>query len=153
MISIILFFILQHYWKKTKFTVVIKNKALFYMLQWMWGILTNIAGALMTLVLTVKYKPQKYGRCVATQLPVNWGLSLGMFVFGEISCLPHEHGHAFQNALLGPFFLTVVALPSVIRFWIRKIQYNIGKPPKDAYDDLWIEGQATQTGKKYFEQA
>ena len=153
MISIILFFVLQNYWQKTKFTVIIKNEVLFYVLQWTWGILTNIAGLVMMLVLSVKYKPRKYGRCVCTQLPVNWGLSLGMFIFGEPSCMPHEHGHAFQNALLGPFFLTVVALPSVIRFWVRRIQYNIGKPPKDAYDDLWIEGQATQTGKKYFEQA
>lgn len=52
-----------------------------------------------------------------------------------------------------PQAVTVVALPSVIRYWIREIQYKCKKPPKTDYDAIWFEGQATKSGLKYFERA
>lgn len=153
MISICLFLLLDFLWTQKHNTIIIQNKFLFYFLQWTWGILMNLIGGIVTLCLMLKVKPQKYGRCIYMQLPVNWGLSLGMFIFGHSWCAEHEHGHAFQNAIYGPFFVTVVALPSVIRYWIREIQYKCKKPPKTDYDAIWFEGQATKSGLKYFERA
>lgn len=152
MISLILYNIFKNDWEKEHRPLEIKNTVLFYILQWTWGLLANIAGVVVMLVFLVKTKPQKYGRCISMQLPVNWGLSLGMFIFGEVSCLPHEHGHSFQNALYGPFFLTTVALPSVIRFWYRRYKTSRGVK-LEPYDSVWFEGMATITGKKYMEQA
>lgn len=152
MISLFLYFAMEFLWIRHKFVVTIKNKYFFYALQFTWGILANIIGAIVMLCLLHKAKPQKYGRCIHMRLPVNWGLCIGMFIFGHPSVLEHEHGHAFQNAIYGPFFLTIVAIPSVVRFWIRNVVQKFGDPKNlSDYDSVWFEGQATKSGNKYFE--
>ncbi len=153
MISFAIYFLSDFLWFVYHKPLVIRNKFLFYIFQWTWGILTNILGLIVMLCLLPKTKPQKYGRCIYMQLPVEWGLSLGMFIFGHKWCTEHEHGHSFQNAVYGPFFITVIAIPSTVRFWIRDIIYRMDKFPKTDYDTIWFEGQATKSGNKYFERA
>lgn len=152
MISLCFYLLLNLLWIRHRFVITIRNKYLFYILQFSWGILANIIGAIVTLCLLKKVKPQKYGCCIYMQLPVNWGLSIGMFIFGHPNVLEHEHGHAFQNAVYGPLFITTVAIPSVVRFWFRELVYKFGDPKKlPDYDAIWFEGQATKSGNKYFE--
>jgi hypothetical protein len=45
------------------------------------------------------------------------GVSLGLFVFwfGDAKTRDHEWGHGLQSQLLGPLYLLVVGLPSVLR--------------------------------------
>lgn len=127
----------------------ILSKPVFYVLQWTWGLLANIIGLCYFLFSKILYKSTRVGYDVLVPMNKGWGLSLGMFIFGEESTAPHEHGHSFQNAILGPFFLTVVALPSVIRFWVRESQLKKNKKLKP-YDSIWFEGQATVTGKEFW---
>lgn len=61
----------------------------------------------------------------------------------------HEFGHGVQNVYLGWFTPVVVSLPSVARFWWRKLKARLGKPITTGYDDIWFEGQATKTGEKF----
>ena len=64
----------------------------------------------------------------------------------------HEYGHTFQNAILGPFFIFIVAIPSAIRYWYQTIREKQNKENKD-YDLIWFEGGATDIGneaEKYF---
>lgn len=46
------------------------------------------------------------------------GLSLGLFVFVPKGCtrplLVHEYGHSVQSMLLGPLYLPIVVLPSLV---------------------------------------
>ena len=72
-----------------------------------------------------------------------------MFLRDETSSVrlnSHELGHTFQNAILGPFFVFVIAIPSAIRYWVRKFQQKKGKTLKD-YDAIWFEGSATSIGE------
>ena len=55
----------------------------------------------------------------------------------------HELGHTFQNAILGPFFIFIVAIPSAIRYWYRRFS----KKTKPEYDAIWFEGSATSIGE------
>ena len=58
----------------------------------------------------------------------------------------HEFGHSFQNAILGPLFIFIVAIPSAIRYWVMTFREKKGKSLK-AYDLIWFEGSATSIGE------
>lgn len=73
---------------------------------------------------------------VNTKYSACW--SLGSFVFVKESSteelLKHETGHSMQSLFLGPLYLLVVGIPSVILFWIRRwrnksdLWYNLHFP-------------------------
>lgn len=153
MISIYIYLICRYIWLQKENALIIKNKYIFYFLQLTWGLLINIVGAITTilLILITHKAPKRQGLCFYFELNTNWGLNLGMFIFGHKNCLKHEHGHAFQNAIFGPFFITVVTIPSVLRFWHRRIIKCINPKTKlPLYDSIWFEGQATKSGTEYF---
>ena len=47
----------------------------------------------------------------------------------------HEFGHSFQNAILGPFMIFLVSIPSAIRYWYQTIRESKGKTNKP-YDSF-----------------
>ena len=100
-----------------------------------WGIIMTAIGLIITLILGfVKiFIPKKiiferyYWIYSITVGPQWWGgCEMGlMFLRDHNSSVnyinPHEFGHTFQNCLLGPLFPFMVAIPSAIRYWLRKI--------------------------------
>lgn len=64
---------------------------------------------------------------------LNTGVSLGWFIFWtpagnrfpelENDCRMHEYGHARQSVMLGPLYLLVVGIPSVMRVFYGKWYY------------------------------
>lgn len=124
---------------------------LYYLLSFTWGLPMNIAGGLVALVLLCcRKKPKWYGWNLCFELPVNFGLSLGVFfiapIGGSTHTKNHEHGHSIQNIYFGPFAVGVVNAPSAARFWIREIQSRRGNKPNTLYDEIWFERQATLSG-------
>ena len=85
----------------------------------------------------------------------NWGgCDLGLVYLRDttsnVSVSNHELGHSFQ-VWLGIFFPFVVAIPSAIRWWIRRLQPNKEHKP---YSSIWFEDSADQVGRyvtEYFE--
>lgn len=131
-----------------------KSEWLYYFIQFTWGLLANLLGGIIAIVLICcRFQPYWYGRNWGFALPINSGMSLGIFFFGPENASTHlknhEHGHSIQNFYFGPLFLGMIAIPSVVRFWIREIMTRKGKKPKTKYDDIWFEGQATKTGDKF----
>lgn len=97
-------------------------------------------------------RPERYGDCRCFTVGKGWGgVSLGMTMIvahgASQSTKNHEHGHAVQNAMLGPFFIPVVAIPSFVRCCYYKWDPNRASLPP--YDSAWFEGQATELGNKY----
>ena len=137
----------------TKFCM--KHLWFYYLISCTWGILMTLFGALVTAGLGIaklfnkKIKFEKYGPIYAIKVAQRWGgMEAGlMFVRDTTSAKTvnsHELGHTFQNVLLGPLFVFVVAIPSAIRWWIRRLQPTKEHP---AYDSVWFEDAATQCGK------
>lgn len=129
----------------------VKCRWLYYLLQFTWGLPMNLIGLIAALVLVcLRKKAKRYGWNYCFELPINFGLELGIFFIAPINgskyIKDHEHGHAIQNIYFGLFCVGMVSIPSVTRFWIREIQCMIKKPPKTDYDDAWFEGQATKSG-------
>ena len=132
----------------------VKQRWLYYLLQFTWGLPMNLIGSIVALVLVCfRKRAKRYGWNYCFELPVNFGLELGIFFIAPINgskhTKDHEHGHAIQNIYFGPFCVGMVSIPSAVRFWIREIQYKLGRPPKTDYDEVWFEGQATESGEKF----
>ena len=91
------------------------------LLHWTWGIVQNIAGLAVFLV-NIRRKHYIYRKCVVTEWnSPDSSMGLGMFIFlgkcdvNDPAVLAHEYGHTVQSMILGPFYLFVIAFPSL--FW------------------------------------
>ena len=140
--SVILYFILRAKCKKN---------AVFRLT---WGLPSVFVGAVIALFVRLTgHRAKPYGWEWCFEIPnIGWGLELGLFFIApseyEITHM-HEHGHGIQNIYLGIFNPLVVFLPSVMRFWYRKIREKIGRPCKTYYDNIWFEHSATVSGKEF----
>lgn len=134
-----------------------KQRWVYYLLSFTWGLPMNLVGAIVAgIIRCTGRKPKKWGWNWYFELPVNFGMELGIF-----SIVPenpserirnHEFGHSIQNIYLGPFTIGVVCIPSFVRFWIRELSAKMGMKPETGYDDIWFEGQATKSGAKFMQE-
>jgi len=115
-----------------------------FILNCTWGIVQSLMGFIVFLVFINKphfwYKSSVVTVNVSVRsMKIQGGLSLGNFIFTTCNMekeqiensrlIKHEFGHALQSALLGPLFLIVIGLPSVIwagcfAGWRRKHNKN-----------------------------
>ena len=134
---------------------IIKNKWLYYLLQFTWGLLMNIIGGLLfaALIIFGKKRPKKFCNCWYIVVGKRWGgLSMGNFMFvseaSRIHTKYHEAGHSLQNIVWGPLWIFVIGIPSALRYWYRKLTPNKKHPH---YDSIWFEGQASEWGYRYYQ--
>lgn len=102
-----------------------EQKNIFYeILHWTWGILQTLVGFVVYL-LNYRQKHVEISNTVITEIPGNWGgICLGKYAF--VDSMPdgnsayediqirHEYGHSIQSLILGPFWIFVIGLPSLI---------------------------------------
>ena len=96
---------------------------LYYLLQWTWGIVQNIVGLAFFLV-NIRKKHYRFNGAVVTEWNYPRGsLGMGMFIFVSVSkkspdairkVALHEYGHTLQSIILGPLYLIVIGLPSLL---------------------------------------
>ncbi len=100
--------------------------------QCTWGILQTLLGAVVFLM-HYRYKHFIYHGAIVTAWKTRSSVSLGMFVFvasepyfaekfegqagvEELSSrlLVHEYGHTIQSLILGPLYLVLIGIPSML---------------------------------------
>lgn len=133
----------------------------YYLWSIIWNLPTTLIGALVALVLLITgSKPYKFGPTIVIPYKTNMGggFSFSFFTFinekykESYHILAHEYGHSLQGLILGPFWLLLVGIPSVIRFHYRELvyKYNYEKYRTfKSYDSIWFERTATKYGRKY----
>lgn len=127
----------------------------FYALSFSWGLPMTIVGCLAALVLmAVGFRPKRYGCCALFEVGHGWGgVSLGVVIITARNMSEktraHEHGHALQNCVFGVLMPVLVCVPSAVRYWFRSVTRRTDPP----YDGIWFEGQATQWGTEFMENA
>lgn len=132
-----------------------KNKALFYILSFTWGLPMTLIGLISALVLILMgYKPKSWGGCLSFNVGKNWGgVSFGIVMITDesdrVSAKNHEFGHALQNCRYGFLMPFIVCIPSAVRYWYRRIRTRKGLKNVTAYDAVWFEAEATRLGEKY----
>lgn len=126
-----------------------KKRWLYYVLQFTWGLPMNVIGFICAAALSLYKHPRMEKWHLVFELPVDFGLNLGLIVIVPKEparhIINHEIGHAIQNIYFGPFTIAVVAIPSVVRYWMRRWQRSRGLE-LTPYDAIWFEGQATISG-------
>lgn len=132
--------------------------ALFYLIQWTWGLPVNIIGGIAFLICTkaLKRPYSKFGFSNIVYVPWNaGGLSMGLFIFMKdnhekkewtYNTRIHEYGHTWQCLLLGPLYFIVVALPSVI--WCNCFK-KYREKNNISYYKLYCESWANSFGEKF----
>lgn len=137
--------------------MIIRNKILFYLLSFTWGLPMTLIGCLAAVVLlATRHKPQKWGYCYQFEFGRSWGgVNLGPIIITDQNPTKHtknhEAGHSQQNCIFGPFMI-VISLMSFCRYWYRELKYyKKGLVPPTAYDDVWYEGQASTVGTKFID--
>jgi hypothetical protein len=77
------------------------------------------------------------------------GISLGNIVihgpYSDWALKQHEFGHCIQSRVLGPFYLLLIGIPSLM--WATARRYGYFR--KADYDAFFIERSATKLGCKY----
>lgn len=141
---------------KEKKTVNLKKgmtEKLFSAAQWSWGLPQTLLGA----GLYLRHRGDRHFNYNGTRVTV-WnrpsGISLGKFIFVprkkedvDSFVLSHEYGHALQSLILGPAYLPLIGIPSLLwnrlPYFERKRQ-NTGK----SYYSAVFERTANQLAER-----
>ncbi len=142
-------------------------RALAFLVQMTWGLPQNLLGALLWL----RWARQPHFRwrgAFVTVWPGATSMSLGLFLFlaptrtalgsadgkghdgvgrANHRVLVHEYGHTVQSLLLGPLYLPVIGLPSIL--WCRLPALRRYRQKKQlSYYRLYTEHWASVWGEK-----
>lgn len=135
------------------------TSALYLLLQCTWGALQTLLG-LGVFLIHCSCPHQWFYGAVHTCWTKDSGVSLGMFIFtpgnGEdksakgdasVKLKVHEYGHTIQSLLLGPFYLLVIGIPSMI--WFRAPRFRRLRAQKQIpYSAFYTERWADRLGTK-----
>lgn len=129
----------------------------FYFLSFTWGSVMTVVGVIAALALIITgHKPKRWGNCICFNVGHNWGgVSFGPVMIVDDSDKEftkwHEHGHAIQSCIFGPLFPLVIGIPSVVRWWYRKLIVMSGAKDLSElpnYYDIWFESDANFLGEQ-----
>ncbi|MCQ2496596.1 MAG: hypothetical protein MJ131_08395 [Lachnospiraceae bacterium] len=130
----------------------------FASLQFTWGFFQNAYGLLVFLGLTATHPGRKlefYHGAVVSYWSKSYSMSSGMFIFyghenssDGRSVIVHEYGHALQSLALGPLFLFIIGIPSVI--WAFSPHFiKLRRYGRRTYLDFYPESWANSWGEKW----
>ena len=127
------------------------NKGLFIIIQWIWGFPQSLIGAIIYLGCRIRKRRHfPYKNASASEWKAGGGLSLGMFIFVAEGfsdrLIKHEYGHCKQSLILGPLYLILVGIPSII--WSRvPVVSKTWKKEEKSYFDMPVEKWADALGE------
>lgn len=117
-------------------------------LLFIWQLPQNLTGLVVLLIHYIcGHKPKKETKYRVTVYKAkhvnNCGVSLGNFIFLDSDVghsqndYKHEHGHQIQSKYLGPLYLLVIGLPSVIGniIWSNTRSFDYYRQPWELWAD------------------
>lgn len=131
---------------------VYMKEILLELIWWTWCLPQTLLGFILNLIFkgeekTITYRMKKYTYYNTTLKPGS--ISLGKYILlcdshhDDIDTIQHEHGHQIQSLILGPLYLLVISLPSLI--WcgcFEKYREKHYKSYYDFYTERWADNLA-----------
>lgn len=119
-------------------------KTLLNVILWVWQLPQNLLGLLFILVLRPECSVKFGNATVHFATRMRGGISLGQYIhlragMGSPNNICHEYGHSRQSLYLGPLYLLVIGLPSLIHAALYR-------PEKGNYYDFYTERWADRLG-------
>ncbi|MBD5128727.1 MAG: hypothetical protein HDT43_02195 [Ruminococcaceae bacterium] len=129
---------------------------MYYILQWTWGIIQNVVGFILFLANYRRLHFRYNGAVVTVWKSKRGSMGLGMFIFLSESAmnenreftLMHEYGHTVQSCILGPLFLPVIGLPSLLWAGLPVLR-RYRERKSVAYYRLYTERWANFLGERF----
>lgn len=130
---------------------------IYRLLQCTWGLPQTLVG--LAVFLGCRRAPhQGFHGAVHTRWSGKGGISLGLFIFTPDSgddwggdMVWHEYGHTYQSLMLGPLYLLVIGLPSLIWCNCFEKYRNINQVPYSAfYAEKWADALGAGRRKRLF---
>lgn len=109
-----------------------------FFIDWVWQLPQNLLGVLYKLIILEDISHEMYSEAGDFHLYLkesNGGVTLGKYVFvyrryNNLShVVTHESGHVIQSRILGPLYLIVIGIPSIL--WAAT--HNAIAPQKSYY--------------------
>ena len=120
---------------------------LFRLWQWTWGFPQTLIGAIIYLIHR-KCPHDRFHGCIVTYWTWRGSMGMGMFLFIDPKNPPqiivHEFGHAVQSAILGPLFLPIMGIPSIL--WCNLPQCRKHRKNQVSYYRFYPERTANRLG-------
>lgn len=130
------------------------RKFLFYLIQWTYALPQNLIGLTLFLYFRLKYHcpAERFRFAIWTGWPRKDGVSLGTFIFtgkaDSEALKKHEYGHSLQSLILGPLYLPVIGLPSILWANAKRLARKWQSGQKDYYE-FYPEKWANRLGKTH----
>jgi hypothetical protein len=118
----------------------------------LWQILQNLAGLIYLPFAGVSFREKVGDVFVFETESTNGSVSLGNLVFiskhtrNYDKTLKHELGHTIQSKYLGPLYLLVIGLPSILWVIVRRVSRTLRKQD---YYSFYTEAWAEELSKKF----
>ena len=145
------------------------RKFFYVLFQCTWGFPQTLVGLIVFLA-NIRRKHFFYHGSVVTVWDSGSSVSLGLFLFvtrnafGIVSrrgaarrvdlsreLLVHEYGHTIQSLVLGPLYLPVIGLPSVL--WATRPKNIALRRAGMPYSAYWTENSANRLGERATKEA
>lgn len=137
--------------------------AVYILIQCTWGFVQTLLG-LVLFLLNIRRRHYFFHGSVVTVWGRKASISLGMFLFvtgvakkpkrgsekltdtadGEL--VVHEYGHTIQSLMLGPLYLIVIGIPSLL--WARLPVFVKKRKNGVPYAAFWTEKSANALGER-----
>ena len=120
-----------------------------FILDWIWQLPQNLIGFIYTILIDDSIIEKRYNEDKNYYIFLTrkyGGVSLGKYTFSyykaiDLECsIAHEYGHTRQSRYLGPLYLLIVGLPSLIWAWIHTPK------TKRSYYSVFPENWANRLG-------
>lgn len=126
------------------------KKILFYLLTFTYCLLQTLIGVFVYLF-NIKKKHYKFHGSIITEWNSEGSVSFGLFIFVNKydhteKLRKHEYGHTIQSLILGPLWIFVIGLPSLI--WCSCFEKYRRKNNVDYYS-FYTESWANKLSDKY----
>ena len=114
---------------------------------YIWQLPQNLLGLLLRAIYKgtdIEYE----SAIVRWSLQMQGGISLGKYIvvnrYASRKTIMHEYGHCRQSQMLGPLYLLVVGLPSILHAWLHDCG-KVGKIYYHFFTERWADREGGVT--------
>lgn len=119
-----------------------------FIVDWIWQLPQNLLGILWrrikkdSIILEISNEDIRDVGAIAYLIKAGGAVTLGKYVFisqtyrDQSMTIKHECGHVKQSKMLGPLYLIVIGIPSILHAWLNDY---IGCDKKKGYSHFYTE--------------